>query len=75
MGLMVLSLLEVNKNLNIELFLSGPHGGRQIIDAESVASNRRAPTDLFNTKTDRKSPKDTNGLVAVGSPTLKSVRM
>ena len=44
-----------------------------LVDAESVASNRRAPTDLFNTKIDRKSPRDTNSLVAEGSPTLKSV--
>ena len=55
------------------LFLSGPHGGRQIVDAESVASNRRAPTDLFNTKTNRKSPRDTIGVVAEGSPMHKSV--
>ena len=43
------------------------------VDAESVASNRWAPTDLFNTKTNRKSLRDTNGLVTEGSPTLKSV--
>ena len=45
----------------------------KVVDAESVASNQRAPTELFNIKTDRKSPRDTNGLVTKGSPTLKSV--